>query len=114
LAVAPSLSFGQTVNGNITLENKFDVYTFEGTAGQVISINMIRTQGTSLDTKLFLISPSLFEVADNDDAAPGVTTDSAITRFTLPETGRYTILATHYGTIYGVTTGPYSLTLSQQ
>lgn len=112
LPSALPISFGQTVNGNITLDNKFDVYTFEGTAGQVISINMIRTQGT-LDTKLFLISPSLFEIAQNDDASAGVT-DSAITRFTLPETGRYIILATHYGTIYGATVGTYSLALTQQ
>jgi hypothetical protein len=55
----------------------------------------------------------LFEIAQNDDASAGVT-DSAITRFTLPETGRYIILATHYGTIYGATVGTYSLALTQQ
>lgn len=107
------LTFGQTVTGNITLESKFEVYTFEGTAGQVVDISMIRTQGT-LDTKLFLISPSLFEVADNDDIVPGENTNSLIDNFTLPETGRYVVLATHYGTVYGATVGSYQLTVTQQ
>ncbi len=111
LASAIPLTPGQTVRGTLSMESKFDVYTFEGTAGQVITLNMIKTQGT-LDTNLFLISPSQLEAARNDDAATGVT-DSAISRFALPETGTYTILATHYGTVYGATTGSYQLTLTQ-
>lgn len=107
------LTFGQSVTGNITLEDKFQVYTFEGTAGQVIDISMIATQGT-LDPNLFLISPSLFEVANNDDITPGEETDSFINDFELPETGRYIVLATHYGTIYGATVGSYQLTVTQQ
>lgn len=107
------LTFGQSVTGNITLEDKFQVYTFEGTAGQVIDISMIATQGT-LDPNLFLISPSLFEVANNDDITPGEDTDSFINDFELPETGRYIVIATHYGTIYGATVGSYQLTVTQQ
>lgn len=113
LASAIPLTPGQVVRGTISMENKFDVYTFSGTAGQVVTIDMIKTTAqSSLDTNLFLISPSQLEVARNDDAGSGVT-DSRINAFTLPEDGQYVILATHYGTVYGATTGTYQLTLTQ-
>jgi len=111
LTTAVPLTPGQTVRGTISLENKFDVYIFQGTAGQVITLEMLKTQGT-LDANLFLISPSQLEAARNDDAATGIT-DSKINRFALPEDGQYIILATHYGTVYGATTGSYQLTLTQ-
>lgn len=101
----------QPLFGNITADNKYDVYVFSGTAGQFVTIDMQATQGI-LDTLLFLISPSGLQVATNDDAAAGETTDSRIARYQLPETGDYVILATHFGTIYGGTTGSYSLTLT--
>jgi hypothetical protein len=111
LPSAIPLTPGQVVRGTISMENKFDVYTFNGTAGQVVTIDMLKTQG-NLDTNLFLVSPSLLEAARNDDAVAGVT-DSRINAFTLPETGQYIILATHYGTVYGATTGTYELRLTQ-
>jgi uncharacterized protein YfaP (DUF2135 family) len=108
---APLIAYGQVARASISETNKFDVYVFDGTAGDIVNIAMQASQG-SLDTNLFLISPSLFEVAANDDSNPGEVTDSLIDAFTLPETGRYIILATHFGTIYGGTTGTYSLTLT--
>lgn len=110
VAAAPEIISGQTQRGNITADAKYFLYVFEGTAGQEVDINMRRTQG-SLDTNLFLISPSGFEVAANDDFRPGETTDSAIADFTLPETGRYVVIATHFATIYGGTTGSFELNL---
>ncbi len=105
------------VNGSITLDNAYDVYSFQGTAGQVVTIRMEATQGT-LDTKLFLIGPSGAELVFNDDADPalvigteGRTTDSLISAFTLTETGEYLIIATRFGATNGGTTGGYSLTL---
>jgi hypothetical protein len=98
-------------NGAITPQNKFDVYTFAGSAGDEIVIEMRRVNG-SLDPLLYLIDPTGFEVASNDDVIPGENTDSLI-EFTLPTAGTYTIIATHFGTIYGGTTGSYALTLSE-
>jgi hypothetical protein len=66
----------------------------------------------SLDTLLFLIGPSGLELAENDDAVVGETTNSRIEDFVLPETGQYVVLATHFGTIYGGTTGTYALSLT--
>ena len=50
----PSIDFGQTVSGVISGDNSFDVYGFNGVAGETISISMA---SLSLDTNLYLISP---------------------------------------------------------
>ena len=73
----------------------------------------------TLDTKVFLISPSGLEIAENDDGDPlllgttGRTTDSLISNITLAEEGQYVVLATRFGTIYGGTVGGYTLTLRE-
>jgi hypothetical protein len=103
---------GQSVSGSITNEDKFNLYTFEGEAGDVVTISMVATAGR-LDTVLFLLDPNGFQIADNDDAAVGETTDSLIREFVLPENGQYTIIATHFGMQYGGTTGAYNLTFSR-
>lgn len=111
IATAPTIVQGTPATGSITPENKFDVYTFEGTAGQTASIALNATSGT-LDTTLYLIGPSGQLLAENDDVDPGVNKNSLIANFTLPETGDYIIIATHFGALYGGTIGTYTLTLT--
>ncbi len=103
---------GQPVTGSITADNKFDLYVFEGQAGDVVSISMIATAGR-LDTALFLMDQNGFQLAENDDAVVGESTDSLISEFTLPQDGQYIIIATHFGMRYGGTTGAYSLTFTR-
>ena len=100
------------VNGSITPENKFDLYTFTAAAGDVVNVGMNNTSGT-LDTVLYLIGPSGSLVGENDDAVAGENTNSQIANLTLPEDGQYIIIATHFGGLYGGTTGTYQLTYSQ-
>jgi uncharacterized protein YfaP (DUF2135 family) len=109
---AQELGSGETVTGSITPDNKFDVYVFEGQAEDVVTIGMEATSGT-LDTVLYLLSPDGTELAQNDDAVPNETTDSLISNFTLPEDGQYIIIASHFGALFGGTTGVYSLTFQQ-
>jgi uncharacterized protein YfaP (DUF2135 family) len=109
---AQELGSGETVTGSITPDNKFDVYVFEGQAEDVVTIGMEATSGT-LDTVLYLLSPDGTELAQNDDAVPNETTDSLINNFTLPEDGQYIIIASHFGALFGGTTGVYSLTFQQ-
>jgi uncharacterized protein YfaP (DUF2135 family) len=106
---APVLVNGQPATGSIRLNNKFDVYTFDGKAGQVATLSMERLNGT-LDPVLFLIGPGGDQLTQNDDAAAD-TTNSAINNFVLPIDGKYTVIATHFGGQYGVTAGDYRLTL---
>lgn len=103
------------VFGQITDTNVFDVYTFEGTAGQRVTIAALSTSPT-LDTKLFLIGPNGIQLAENDDSgvvSPTVRrTDAILNNILLPDTGTYTIVATRYAMIFGNTVGGYSLTVT--
>lgn len=111
----PAIQFGQPVTGAISGDNTFDVYGFNGAAGDSISISMA---SQTLDTNLYLISPGDRELAANDDADPnllgatGRSTDSLISEFVLPDNGPYAIIATRYGNQYGGTIGVYTLTLT--
>lgn len=109
LPSAPALANGTPVTGSIRLTNKFDVYTFDGSAGQVATIGLERLNGT-LDPVVFLIGPGGDQITQNDDASLE-TTNSAINNFILPVDGQYTVIATHFGGEYGVTAGDYRLTL---
>ncbi len=106
---APTLVTAQPATGSIRLNNKFDVYVFDGKAGQVATIGMERLNGT-LDSSLFLIGPGGDQITQNDDAAAD-TKNSLINNFILPVDGKYTVIATHFGGQYGVTAGDYRLTL---
>ncbi len=112
LANAVPLAPGETVTGSITPENKYDLYSIEGTAGDVINIAMNATQG-SLDPLLFVIGPSGEFIAENDDAVAGENTNALIANLALPVDGTYIIIATHFGGPYGGTTGAYQLTFTQ-
>lgn len=108
---AATISAGEPRTGSITQDNKFDLFVFNGQAGNVVNIAMNNTSG-SLDPSLYLIGPDGTQVAANDDAVPGENTNSLISNFTLPVSGQYIIIATHFGAQYGGTTGTYSLTLT--
>jgi uncharacterized protein YfaP (DUF2135 family) len=112
LTNAIPLAPGQTVTGSITPDNKFDLFSIEGTAGDVINIAMNATQG-SLDPLLFVIGPSGEFIAQNDDAVAGENTNALIANLALPVDGTYIIIATHFGGPYGGTTGAYQLTFTQ-
>jgi hypothetical protein len=113
---APVLVTGQPVTGVITPSNAFDVYSFAGVTGESVTISLSASSQT-LDTNLFLISPSGIEIASSDDGDPvllgatGRTTDSIISEIILPENGPYTVVATRFGTVYGGTIGGYTLTM---
>ncbi len=113
---APLIESGQNVTGVISAENPFDVYRFNGVAGESVTISMLAATQT-LDTNLYLISPGDRQIAANDDADPvllgtaGRTTDSLISGYVLTENGPYTIIATRYANQYGGTLGVYSLIL---
>lgn len=108
------ITIGRPVLGSITQANTFDVYSFEGLAGQIVTVNMGATS-QGLDTKLFLIGPEGNEIAENDDADPLLagtntrTTDSLISQFILPQTGTYRIIATRFASVFGGTEGNYVL-----
>ncbi|WP_187293880.1 choice-of-anchor tandem repeat GloVer-containing protein [Gloeobacter kilaueensis] len=107
------LTIPQTVNGSLStidcqsslISGSYeDRYTFEGTAGQQIEIDL---SSTAFDSYLGLLSPSGSLIVTDDDG--GGNLNSRIV-YTLTESGTYTIEATALS--FGAT-GPYTLSITQ-
>jgi len=98
-----SIDIGDTVSGSLSGGTLSASYTFEGEAGQVVTITLT---SDDFDTYLRLQNPSGFEVASDDDSAGNL--DSRIGPFTLADNGTYTILVESFG---GSSTGNYRLSL---
>jgi hypothetical protein len=87
----------------VTSDNSYvDFWSFSGTAGQTVTIDMT---STAFDTYLFLLDPVPNVVASNDDFSG---TNSRVT-FTLTQTGTWTIGA---NSAFSGRTGAYSLNLT--
>jgi hypothetical protein len=76
-------------------------YTFEGTAGQTVTITATAVGDT--DPRVYLIDPSGNKIAEDDDGGGGY---NASLTFTLPSTGTYTIRVDVF------TAGDFTLTLN--
>jgi len=101
---------GSTTNDQLTLTGSCpltdgsyaDFYSFSGTAGQVVTINL----SASYDTFLFLLDPNAATATTDDDSGGG--TNSQIV-FTLNSTGTWFIVANAF---QANTFGAYTLTLA--
>ena len=105
------LALGQSTGGSLdSADNRSDlgkyedIYSFDGSAGQTLAVDL---NSTEFDTYLTVITPS-GQTFENDDF-DGSTARSFVD-FTLPESGRYRIVATTYASD---TTGSYQLALSR-
>ena len=88
-----------------------DRYSFNGIAGQRVSISMTATGG-GLDPYLYLIGPDGYFVSQNDDIINNIDINSRIPlggAATLPQTGVYIIEATSFD---AQGTGSYSITVT--
>ncbi|MBI4468919.1 MAG: right-handed parallel beta-helix repeat-containing protein [Acidobacteria bacterium] len=85
-ANAVMVSVGQSTNSSINDAAEMDAYRFDDTAGQMVTIRMLRTSGS--------LNP-LVELFDSNGMGVGKSTNFNDASFTvaLPATGRYTILA---------------------
>ena len=116
------INYGQTINGTLATSDcpvrdgpYVDAYSFNGTAGQQISILMT---SSAFDTFLILLNPDGSTLRIDDDGGDG--TNSRIPPgsgfITLTTAGTYTILATSFwapGDPEGDGgVGPYSITLN--
>jgi Putative binding domain, N-terminal/Calx-beta domain len=120
-SLAP-IAFGETKAGtlgtgdctnSIDLDNTFvDLYTFNGTAGQQISVTMTSSSGNAIDPYLYLLLPNGELIAEDDNGGGGsvahIPTVGDFAR--LPVSGTYTIVA---NTVATSQSGNYNLTLTQ-
>ena len=107
------IAYGQTVRANINNQAPSHDWFFEGEAGDRLRITMRDVSSDqTLDTRLILVDPNLFEIAENDDAgaiAPdGFRETDSIIEFEIQAFGFYTIRATRFGG-----RGDYELTLEK-
>lgn len=91
-AASNRLISGQTVQGEVSSASV--TYTYQGVAGETITIDMVADDSEQLDTYLVLYGPDGGLVAENDDR-DGNTFNSQIVQ-TLAEDGEYTIEAMQY------------------
>ncbi len=106
------IAYGRTVNDALTAARPLIFYSFQGTTGDMVTIQMNHISGNNLDPLLYLYSYSggtPTPVIGNDNRATD-NRDAAILNFTLPRTGTYLIVATRSGN----TTGSFILSLSRR
>jgi hypothetical protein len=90
------------VRASISPYGDIDVYSFHGTAGAQVTIEIFAqrldldgdpsTRDSWLDSVVQLLDGSCSQLTFNDDIDPGVTQDSLIENYTLPATGTYFIV----------------------
>lgn len=109
-AQAPQqIAYGDTVEGEITNLGFETLYTFEGTAGDIVSIELSAATTNSFDPYLYLTTIENQALAENDDAS-GL--DSRIVS-QLTADGTYQIVATRREGRAGTGEGTYTLTLTK-
>ncbi len=88
------------LRASISPYGDIDVYSFHGTAGSQVTIEIFAQrlilpdlgwQGSYLNSVLELLDANCNQLAVNDDIDPGIVLDSLIQNFTLPYTGTYFI-----------------------
>jgi hypothetical protein len=99
-STATPISNGVT-RASISPYGDIDVYSFHGTAGNLVTIEIFAqrltlysgstTTDDFLDSFLELLNSSCSDLVYNDDINPGVLRDSLISSYTLPYTGTYYI-----------------------
>jgi thiol-disulfide isomerase/thioredoxin len=103
------IQYGELVKGMITDESVQQAYTFEGHAGDVISVYM--DARPALEPYVVLLTPEGDYLAESSDFL--YETYAQVQDVTLPEDGVYHIVATRYMGADGVSAGAYTLVVTK-
>lgn len=109
------MAYGDTEVGEINDTRFLLFYVFNGTAGDVVTVEVSGLTG-NLDSVLHLYQSSgagWIEIASNDDSPRGGTYDARLENVILPVTGKYLIAISRYGLERENTFGTFSLTLTK-
>jgi hypothetical protein len=109
----PVITYGQTVQGELSSAKFMDIYVFLGQQGDPITVDLVSLnpdEANGLDPLVILLDDARIPLAENDDIVDGVDRNSHL-EFTLPRTAYYAIVATRFDQDAGTTAGPYELTL---
>lgn len=86
-----SFAIGEEVTGTIDDIFTAHSWTFDGTAGQVVTLSAVAAEGAETDPRLTLLDPDDVELASADDVGDG-NVDAILEAFELPVDGTYTVL----------------------
>jgi len=113
--IAEPIAYDELRTGTITNARFEYVYTFEGQAGDLISLQASESSG-NLDTSITLTDNFGNTLARNDDDISNTSTNAALRRVLLPEDGYYSIVVTRFQGQQGNTAGEFrfKLTLEQR
>lgn len=91
MAQGGALTYGSSVVGTLSAQSPIGFYTFSGSAGDVVTVQVIGISN-GLDPSVSLNAPTQQQLAFNDnDPLSAVPTDARVT-ITLPANGIYTVL----------------------
>jgi hypothetical protein len=90
-----AIAYGTDVTGTMSDDQLPLLYTFRGSRGDTISVQMVATSG-DLDTRVSLMDNLGNTLAFNDDDLLNLSIDSLIQNYVLPSSGYYSIQAFHY------------------
>lgn len=104
------IQYGQSISSTITDDAPAELFVFNGSAGEIISIDMIAEDTNLLDPRVYLYTEADYEngdpaITENDDFE-GL--NSRIDQYELPESTSYIIEATRWDG-----EGDYTITLEQ-
>jgi curved DNA-binding protein CbpA len=102
-----SMTYGQSVTGQIEFSGDYENWKFSGQAGDIITIHIIQNGSASLEPNIQLFDSSGTQISSGDLQYPYK--DTSIKSFKLTFSGTYTIRAVgYYNTI-----GSFQLTLTK-
>jgi hypothetical protein len=102
-----ALPYNSAANAIIDDGNIAQQYTFNATAGDVVTVTMDTSSG-NLACQLVLLDPARKQIALDDQG----TGSAKLNKLKLASTGTYTIVASRRGREKGTTRGAYLLTLT--
>jgi hypothetical protein len=108
LAPPPTpIVYGDTITSEISSNSPYGLWSFEGQAGDIVTISMTASQASELDPTLTLIGPDGAVLIYDDDS--GSNLNALISSYRLPADGTYLIVGQPYSG-----RGQYTLSLQGQ
>ncbi len=108
------MRYGQTEVGEINDNQYVWFFVFDGTAGDIVTIEVDHLSG-NLDSVMHLYrseGDSWVEMASNDDSPTGGTYAPLLSDITLPQTGKYLVAVSRYGMEREATSGTFAITIT--
>ena len=110
------LAYGRTEVGEISDAQVILFYVFDGTAGDVVTVEINNLNG-NLDSVLHLyqsVGQGWAEIVSNDDSPIGGTYEALLSDVILPQTGKYLIAVSRYGLERETSYGTFTITLTRK